>query len=98
MGEIVSFHAVVRGRVQGVGFRHFARQRAQAHGVAGFVRNLPDGAVGLHAEGAPAGPQAFPHLRRLPPRAAAGGVTRVGRMAVPAAVDHVLQAVGELQG
>ncbi|MBX7183832.1 MAG: acylphosphatase [Vicinamibacteria bacterium] len=51
MGEIVSFHAVVRGQVQGVGFRYFARQRAEAHGVCGFVRNLPDGTVELHAEG-----------------------------------------------
>ncbi len=59
MGEIVSFDAIVRGRVQGVGFRHFARQRAQAHGISGFVRNLPDGAVELHAEGAPEALSAF---------------------------------------
>ena len=51
MAEIVSFHAVVRGRVQGVGFRYFARQRADVHRVSGFVRNLPDGSVELHAEG-----------------------------------------------
>ena len=51
MAEIVSLHAVVRGRVQGVGFRYFVRQRAEAHGVSGFVRNLPDGSVELHAEG-----------------------------------------------
>jgi acylphosphatase len=51
MGEVVSFQAVVRGRVQGVGFRYFARQRAEAHGVSGFVRNLPDGSVEVHAEG-----------------------------------------------
>ena len=59
MSEIVSFHAVVRGQVQGVGFRYFARQRAEAHGVSGFVRNLPDGSVELHAEGPPAGLSAF---------------------------------------
>ena len=52
MAEIASFHAVVRGRVQGVGFRYFARKRAEAHGIAGFVRNLPDGTVEVHAEGA----------------------------------------------
>jgi len=51
MSEIVSFQAVILGRVQGVGFRYFARQRAEAHGVAGFVRNLPDGSVEVHAEG-----------------------------------------------
>jgi acylphosphatase len=59
MSEFVSFHAVVRGQVQGVGFRYFARQRAEVHGVSGFVRNLPDGSVELHAEGPPAALRAF---------------------------------------
>ena len=59
MGEIVSFQAVVRGRVQGVGFRYFARQRAEIHGVAGFVRNRPDGSVEVHAEGGEAALTAF---------------------------------------
>ena len=67
MSQIVSFHAVVRGQVQGVGFRYFARQRAEAHGVSGFVRNLPDGSVELHAEGAPGALDAFESdLRRGP--------------------------------
>lgn len=59
MSDIVSFHAVVRGRVQGVGFRYFARQRAEVHGVAGFVRNLADGSVEVHAEGRPDALSAF---------------------------------------
>ena len=67
MSQIVSFHAVVRGQVQGVGFRYFARQRAEAHGIAGFVRNLPDGSVELHAEGAPTALSAFEaEVRRGP--------------------------------
>jgi len=45
-------HLVIRGRVQGVGFRWFAASRAQAVHVAGFVRNLPDGSVEVEAEGA----------------------------------------------
>jgi acylphosphatase len=37
--------------VQGVGFRYQARSRAQSLGLAGFVRNLPDGSVEAAFEG-----------------------------------------------
>lgn len=42
----------VRGCVQGVGYRYFALKRAEELGVAGFVRNMPDGSVEVVAEGA----------------------------------------------
>ena len=38
-----ALRAVVRGRVQGVGFREFVLNRARFLAVAGYVRNLPDG-------------------------------------------------------
>jgi len=38
----VALHAIVRGRVQGVNFRHFVCRRAISLGLAGYVRNLPD--------------------------------------------------------
>ncbi len=38
-------HVRVTGRVQGVCFRHFTRLEAKRLGVAGWVRNLPDGSV-----------------------------------------------------
>lgn len=44
-------HAVVSGRVQGVGFRFFAQRAARETGVRGWVRNLPDGNVETVAEG-----------------------------------------------
>ena len=43
--------AVVRGRVQGVGFRYFAERAARSLGVRGWVRNRPDGTVETVAEG-----------------------------------------------
>jgi|SRR5215471_4435619 len=42
---------IVSGRVQGVGFRYFAIRAARRVGVAGTVRNLPDGTVEAIAEG-----------------------------------------------
>lgn len=43
---------VVRGRVQGVGFRWFTVTAATMIGVVGWVRNRPDGAVEVIAQGA----------------------------------------------
>lgn len=44
-------HAVVKGRVQGVGFRASTQHEANKLGLAGWVRNLQDGGVELEAEG-----------------------------------------------
>jgi acylphosphatase len=44
-------HVVVRGRVQGVGFRWFVRERARRLGLAGWVRNRGDGSVEVLAQG-----------------------------------------------
>ncbi|HEY8491055.1 MAG TPA: acylphosphatase [Dehalococcoidia bacterium] len=47
-----ALRAVVRGRVQGVGFRQFVEWQARRAGLVGWVRNLPDGAsVEVAAEG-----------------------------------------------
>jgi len=42
---------IVEGRVQGVGYRDFVRRRAMSLGLAGYVMNLRDGRVRVHAEG-----------------------------------------------
>lgn len=44
---------VVRGLVQGVGFRHNTRQKARTLGLIGYVCNVPDGSVETEAEGTP---------------------------------------------
>ena len=53
---------VVAGRVQGVYFRAFTQERARELGVAGWVRNLPDGRVECVAAGAP---EAIARLRAV---------------------------------
>lgn len=42
---------LIKGRVQGVGFRWNAAMEARMIGITGFVRNLPDGSVFIEAEG-----------------------------------------------
>ncbi|MBI1798650.1 MAG: acylphosphatase [Candidatus Eisenbacteria bacterium] len=44
-------HVILRGRVQGVGFRHFVWKRATELALDGEVRNLADGAVEIVASG-----------------------------------------------
>jgi acylphosphatase len=50
--EVKRYHMLVSGRVQGVGYRFFARDAAQALGLCGWVRNLSGGGVEIEAEGA----------------------------------------------
>lgn len=47
----VRVRATVSGRVQGVGYRAACAREAQRLGVAGWVRNLPDGRVEIEVEG-----------------------------------------------
>ncbi|WP_406615586.1 acylphosphatase [Candidatus Caldatribacterium sp.] len=42
---------VLRGRVQGVGYRYFVLRKSQEFDVTGMVRNLPTGEVEVVAEG-----------------------------------------------
>jgi acylphosphatase len=44
---------LLKGRVQGVGYRAFARETAHRYQVTGYVKNKPDGSVLVEAEGSP---------------------------------------------
>ena len=44
-------HGLIRGDVQGVGFRYFLMRQAHALGLRGWVRNRDDGSVEFVAEG-----------------------------------------------
>jgi acylphosphatase len=67
---------VVSGRVQGVWFRESTRRRAEELGVAGWVRNLPDGRVEALFEGPPAAVEsALAFVREGPPLARVEGAS-----------------------
>jgi len=48
---IVTAHIVVQGKVQGIGFRQFIKDGADALGLSGTVQNQPDGEVKVVAVG-----------------------------------------------
>jgi acylphosphatase len=61
---------LVRGRVQGVGFRYFTQAAAARAGVGGWVRNNPDGTVEIAAAGEPEALERLEQeIRRGPPGA-----------------------------
>ncbi|MEZ5288776.1 MAG: acylphosphatase [Vicinamibacterales bacterium] len=66
---------LVSGRVQGVGFRFYAADAARREGLAGFVRNLPDGRVEAVATGESESVVRFERaLRQGPSRSRVEGV------------------------
>jgi acylphosphatase len=66
----VRAHIIVRGMVQGVGFRWFTAREAQKLGLAGFVRNLAEGSVEVEAEGERGAVEGLIALLKVGPRAA----------------------------
>lgn len=68
-------HLIVHGHVQGVFYRDWTVASARGFGLAGWVRNLPDGTVEAHLEGDPdAIEQMIAALHDGPPRAAPGRI------------------------
>jgi acylphosphatase len=61
---------IVHGRVQGVGFRVSVARRASSLGVAGSVRNRPDGTVEAVFEGEPEAVESLVRFCREGPRGA----------------------------
>jgi hydrogenase maturation protein HypF len=76
---VTRLRLVLRGRVQGVGFREWILAQAREHPVAGFVRNLRDGrTLEIDVEGAEAEVERFAArvLADPPPLARVDSVTR----------------------
>ncbi len=81
-------HVIVHGRVQGVGFRWFVRTEARRLGLAGWVRNLPDGTVELRASGIAQFLSALEQaIQRGPEGAAVTEITQVGDPAPDSRAD-----------
>ena len=67
---VIRRRLIVHGRVQGVWFRGATERQARALGVAGWVRNRPDGTVEAVFEGgAGAVAQAVAYCKQGPPGA-----------------------------
>jgi len=76
---------IVRGRVQGVGFRWFVREHARTLRLSGWVKNLPDGMVELEVEGPPDKvAELLEHVAEGPDGAVVAGLDDV-QIPVPAA-------------
>jgi acylphosphatase len=68
-------HAVIRGDVQGVGFRYFVMRQARSLDLRGWVRNREDGSVEMVAEGERADlERLLDDVRRGPSQARVGDV------------------------
>ena len=73
---------IVRGRVQGVGFRWFVYREADKLGLGGFARNLPDGTVEVVCEGPEKALEVLEGLLKRGPTSAR--VDALDRLDVPA--------------
>ena len=51
MGRKTAKRWIIKGIVQGVGFRFFVQHKANALGITGWVRNRNDGSVEVYAVG-----------------------------------------------
>ena len=61
MASGVARKFLIRGEVQGVGYRFFAQRAAARHQIVGYVRNCPDGTVEALVEGPAVSVEAFKH-------------------------------------
>jgi acylphosphatase len=81
----------VRGRVQGVGYRWWTRGQAQRLGIAGTVRNCPDGSVEVDARGsAEAIGKLRDALRKGPPGASVSSVDEEDPVTIPESGFHII--------
>lgn len=81
MSEIITRHLLIRGRVQGVGFRNYIEYKTQQLGVCGWIRNRSDGSVEAVFQGPATAVDAMIEWARRGPRAAQVSSVEVGEAA-----------------
>ena len=89
--ELRTVRVRIEGRVQGVSFRYWTQEQAQALGLTGWVRNRADGSVEALFSG-PAGrvTEMLVRCHDGPPAAAVTAVTVLEEGSAPASVFEVL--------
>lgn len=70
MTKEVTKHIIITGRVQGVGFRNFTRNKARLYGLKGWVRNADEGTVEVLVSGSEESMNSFIDLLSEGPPAA----------------------------
>ena len=86
---MLRYHLKISGRVQGVGYRYFTERAARQSGLAGWVRNLPDGRVEAEIQGENEKLVHFlSQLRRGP---ALGRVTDIQKYEVPVLEESMFE-------
>ena len=90
---MIAWQLVIRGRVQGVGYRMAMAEAAGALGVAGWVRNRRDGTVEALVQGddAPVG-ELLAWCRRGPPGARVTAIATLALEVDPAVGDFACRA------
>ncbi len=84
--DLYEMHAIVKGDVQGVGFRATTRYYAINLGVKGFVRNLKDGTVEIFAQGSKERLEEL--MKKLQDEAAAGKIDSASIDYFPVETPH----------
>ena len=81
MNEPIARHLVVRGRVQGVGYRNYIEYKAGQLGIKGWVRNRLDGSVEAVVQGNLAAVAEIIECAKRGPRAAEVATVEIGNSA-----------------
>ena len=100
MAHPVRKRILVRGTVQGVGFRPFVYRTALRHGLAGFVRNLGDAGVEIEVEGARPAVEKFVHdlVHEAPPLAQIADLAQIELAALGEGQFRILPSKDEGEG